>query len=114
MESTIYHRIKELCEEKDINIAILENKLGFGNSTIQKWKVSNPTIDKLIVVARYFNVSVDYLIGNTDIRGSAENLLNDADIISFQRAKENMTPQDQEKAMQMIKLAFSYAFGDDN
>lgn len=114
MESTIYHRIKELCDERNISIAILESNLGFGNSTIQKWKTSNPTIDKLIEVAKFFNVSVDYLIGNTDIRGSADDILKDADIISFQRAKENMTPQDQEKAMQMIKLAFSYAFGKNN
>ena len=114
MDSIIYIRIKKLCDEQDINIAFLENKLGFGNSTIQKWKFSNPKIDKLIAVARYFNVSVDYLIGNTDIRGSADDILNDADIVSFQRAKENMTPQDKEKAMQMIKLAFSYAFGENN
>lgn len=114
MESILYQRIKELCAERGISINKLESDLGVGYSSIQKWKnTTSPSMDKIIKVATYFNVSVDYLLGRTDVKTPITELLGDDDIISFQRARENMTPQDREKSLQMIKLAFGYAFGDE-
>ena len=114
MANILYQRIKELCAERGISINKLESDLGVGYSSIQKWKnTTSPSMDKIIKVATYFNVSVDYLLGRTDVKTPITELLGDDDIISFQRARENMTPQDREKSLQMIKLAFGYAFGDE-
>lgn len=114
MESILYQRIKELCAERGISINKLESELGFGFSSIQKWKnTSSPSMDKILKIATYFNVSVDYLLGRTDVKSSITEILGDDDIITFQRAREKMTPQDREKSLQMIRLAFGYAFGDD-
>ena len=55
-------KIKELCKEKNITIAALELKLGFGKCTIAKWKTSNPTVDKLKKVADYFEVPIEYFL----------------------------------------------------
>ena len=113
MEPTLYERIKLLCEKRGISIAKLENELGFGNASISKWgKVSSPSVDKILKVAAYFNVSVDYLLGRTDITGSASDIMADKDIISFQRARQKMTQKDRDKMMQMLKLGFEYAFAD--
>lgn len=40
----------------------LEKELGLGNSTVRGWRFSSPTIEKLKLVADYFEVSVDDLI----------------------------------------------------
>lgn len=115
MESILYHRIKELCSQKGITISKLESDLGFGNSSIKKWeKVSSPSVDKIVKVASYFDVSVDYLLGRTDIVGSISEIIGDEDIISFQRARQKMTPKDRERMMQMLKLGFEYAFREGN
>lgn len=120
MESVLYQRIKILCEKRGISISKLESELGFGNSSIKKWeRVSSPSIDKIIKVASYFDVSVDYLLGRTDIEGSISEVIGDEDIISFQRARQKMTQKDKDRMMQMLKLGFEYAFsdqeeGDDN
>ena len=115
MESILYQRIKGLCAERGISINKLESDLGVGYSSIQKWRnTSSPSMDKIAKIATYFNVSVDYLMGRTDIKTPVSDLLGDDYIITLQRGKERMTPQDQTKSLQMIKLAFGYAFDDDN
>lgn len=113
MESVLYERIKDLCNKKNITIAKLESDLGFGNSSIKKWeRLSSPSVDKIMKVASYFDVSIDYLLGRSDIQTSISELIGDEDIISFQRAREKMTPHDREKMMQMLKIGFEYAFSD--
>ena len=77
MDSVLYQRIVELCAERGITINKLESDLGMGNSVIRKWRQSTPSADKIAKVATYFNVSVDYLLGRTDVRTPASELLGD-------------------------------------
>ena len=115
MQSLLYERIKLLCSENHITIAELERELGFSNSTIRKWgKNISPSINKVIKVADFFNVSLDYLSGVTDIRDSIGDVITDADIISFQRARQKMSDSDNKRMMKMLKVAFDYAFDDDS
>ena len=66
-------RIKALCKHSCITITELERKAGLGRSTIRFWDNHPPAVDKVAKVARYFDVSVDYLIGNTDNPQSHKN-----------------------------------------
>lgn len=66
----IYERIQELCKEHGISIRKLERELGFGNSTIAKWKTSEPAFASIRAVAEYFNVSIGYLIGQKNEKNS--------------------------------------------
>lgn len=59
----IYGRIKELAYVQKISIRRLEENIGFGNGTINRWAKTTPGVDKLEKVADYFGVSVDYLLG---------------------------------------------------
>lgn len=114
MESVLYTRIKELCSQRNVTLAKLEEETGLSSSIIRKWKNNtSPSIEKVRLIAKYFNVSTDYLIGLSDIPTSAEELIGDEDFVSLQRAKSRMSPQDREKMMQMIRLGFDYAFGDE-
>lgn len=113
MQSVLYLRIKELCQSRGITIAKLESDLGFSNSTIRKWgNNTSPSIDKIIKIAKYFDVSADFILGMTDIEGSINDVIHDEDIISFQRAKQRMSDSDSKRMMEMLKLAFNYAFDD--
>ena len=64
--SPIYYRIRDLAQQKKISLAELERTLQFSNGIISTWKYSNPSIDKVQKVANYFNVSIDFLLGNDD------------------------------------------------
>lgn len=59
-------KIKNLAAQKHITIAELERSIGISNGQIRKWATQTPGIDKVKLVADYFNVSTDYLLGRTD------------------------------------------------
>lgn len=71
-------RVKQLADKKKISLPQLEHELGFGNGTIVKWDKSIPKADKLKKVADYFNVSMNYLMGDSlspsDYKDIAKNL----------------------------------------
>lgn len=64
----LYEKIKELAAQKNISIRQLEEKLGFANATLRRWNKNKPSVDKIQAVAKYFNVSVDYLLGNEELK----------------------------------------------
>lgn len=69
---TLKERVKALADERGISLPVLESELGFGNSTIVKWDKSIPNAEKLNSVAKYFNVSMDYLLNGTNQDGLLE------------------------------------------
>lgn len=95
-----YERIKELAQEDhNISIAELERTLGLSNGSISKWATAKPNSKFLEVVADYFNVSTDYLLGRTDVRNASDTKLtnDDQEIVTlFRKHTDDMT--DDEKA----------------
>lgn len=115
MDSIIFTRIKELCEENNITINKLESELGMSQYSIGRWKNStSPTIDKISRIAEYFHVSIDYLVGASNVRSTADTVLGDPDYITLQRARERMTAQDKDRMMGILKIGFDYAFSDED
>lgn len=55
--------IKEMCRSRGITLTELEGACGLGKKTISNWDKSAPGVDKLMKIADYFGVSVDYLLG---------------------------------------------------
>lgn len=58
----IYKNIVRLCKERNISVSKLEKEIGLGNATIRTWRTSSPSVDRLKLVADYFNVTMDELI----------------------------------------------------
>lgn len=110
MSTITLERIKELCEKRGISVSKLESDLGFGANAIYKWKVSDPRSSMIKKVAEYLGVSVDYLLGSSDIEISASAILSDESFIALQRAKQNMPEKDWKQAMDIIRAGFKYAF----
>lgn len=56
----IFDRLKLLCKERNITIAGLEKALGFSNKSLYPHsKESTIRGDRVVALAKYFNVSTD-------------------------------------------------------
>lgn len=68
--------LKELRTQKHISQQQLANIIGISQQSVNKYENHSvePDINTLIKIAAYFNTSVDYLIGNTDINRIIENV----------------------------------------
>lgn len=54
--------IYALCEEREITIAELERIMQFSKSSISKWIDHDPPVSKIVKIANFFDVPVDYIV----------------------------------------------------
>ena len=61
-------RLSELRNQKGLTQRQIAPIFGVSQSTLNNWEHGHtqPSIEQLIKLANYFDVSVDYLIGNSD------------------------------------------------
>ncbi|MDE6597271.1 MAG: helix-turn-helix domain-containing protein [Clostridia bacterium] len=61
-------RLKALRQEKNIGQNFLAKDLQLSNASISYWETGKqePTAEAIFKLAKYFNVSADYLLGLTD------------------------------------------------
>lgn len=55
-------RIIALIKEKGMSVYAVEKQLGFGNGAIKRFDTNSPSIDKIVLLSNFLNVSIDYLI----------------------------------------------------
>lgn len=60
-----YDLFKKLCDDRNISVSKACIEMGLSRSIAAKWKntKTNPSAEVLPKIAKYFNVSVDYLLG---------------------------------------------------
>lgn len=63
-------RLETLVQEKNTKYSVIAHKMTFPENYFYDWIRTNtrPSLDYLKEIARYFKVSVDYLLGRTDER----------------------------------------------
>lgn len=59
----LYTRIRELANDRNLSLAEIERRLNLSNGIISTWKNSKPSQDKIELIADFFRVSTDYLLG---------------------------------------------------
>lgn len=61
----IYSRIRDLREDNDLTQASLAKMLKVGTTTYRRWETGEREIPLHIVIeiAKYYNVSIDYIVG---------------------------------------------------
>ncbi|MEG2412649.1 MAG: helix-turn-helix transcriptional regulator [Clostridium sp.] len=76
---TLADRIKELRKLNNMTQTDLGKLLRVGNTTVSMYESGNSTPNDEIKfkMAEYFNVSLDYLLGKTNIKNSADSILKD-------------------------------------
>ncbi|MBR2181532.1 MAG: helix-turn-helix transcriptional regulator, partial [Oscillospiraceae bacterium] len=61
-------QLKKLRENKGISQSQLASDLGISQGTVGNWEsgIREPSFETISKLAKYFNVSVDYLLGRSD------------------------------------------------
>lgn len=110
-----FEKIKELADKQGISLNKLEEKLGFSRNTIYNMKKSTPNVERVSMIADYFNVSTDYLLGRTDNPVISSDLVTTADgrAVDLSNLRERvvlfdgkpLSDDDVDKIAQIIKLS---------
>ena len=63
-----YHRIRDLREDKNMNQTQIANYLGMSQTGYSKYETGENDIPTAILIklSRFYNTSIDYLLGETD------------------------------------------------
>lgn len=66
--------LRKLREEKHVSQQALGDEIGVSQPSINKYENHNiePDIETLKRMARFFDTSIDYIVGNTDVRRKIE------------------------------------------
>lgn len=64
----IAERIKELRLEKGLSVLQMANELHISHTSIIRWENGSrvPNIENLIILAKYYKVTIDYICGLED------------------------------------------------
>lgn len=84
-----FELVKELAKKQGLSLNDLEDKVGFSRNSLYSWKKSEPKPSKLDVVADYFQVSTDYLLGRTDNPHIASNNLDSYSTADLRKMAES-------------------------
>ena len=65
----MYKRLRDLREDKDMNQTQLAKLLGMSQTGYSKYETGENDIPTAILIklARFYNTSIDYILGETDI-----------------------------------------------
>ncbi len=107
---TLNDRIRFLCKENNISVRRLELTLGLSTSSVSKWKNSSPSLNALQKIADYFEVSLDYLAGNSEYQTCAEqpDTLRNNDICHKDIGMIEATAQKQPDMQQRLEHLLTY------
>lgn len=95
----LYDRVRMLAEKQGLSLNDLENRLGFGQNSIYKWKSKEPASNRVREVAKFFNVSTDYLLGLSD-----NPKINNDDSLLAAHIADDVTEEEMEEIKQFIEF----------
>ncbi len=107
-------RLKQLREEKGITQIDLAKYLSLANSTISQYEAGkrDPDSSTLQKLSDYFNVTLDYLLGRSDVCNPE--IFSDPEVITLARARQKMTPEQLERWKRINREIFPDVFGNDD
>ena len=106
----INERLSFLRQKRGLTQAQIAEELGVKRARYNAWEqaISQPDIEMILKIAKFYNVSVDYLIGNTNMKNAEldrkESM--DPDIRVIQRAATEMSPEQRKEAIKMWDFLF--------
>ena len=90
-----YDRFKALCDQRGISCNKAALEMGLSNATPTAWKKRGltPKADTLEVIANYFGVTADFLIGKEEQKNAPDEFVLTEDEISYLLAFRKMSPE---------------------
>lgn len=110
-------RLKELRESKNLYQKELASELDVTMQTISGWEINRttPDYDMLVKIANFFNVSVDFLLGNEkkakkieDKETEKEALKNALVENGYMKKDEDLTNDELKRLMEFVKTNKKY------
>lgn len=123
---TIAERLSVAISQSGYSFEALGEMSGIAKSSLQRYASGNTKkipVDAIEKIAPFLGVSASYLMGwDEEKRGDAlrQNTANepknndDPDIRRIQRARNNMSPKDKDRMMNILKASFEDYFDDEN
>lgn len=109
-----YSKIEQLMVQKGISAYRLSKETGISTGLLSQWKKrsQSPSLEKLQLIADYFNVSLDYFLGKTSIKKEMPALTKkDEPEITFDdftyalhAETQELTEENKQKLLEMAKL----------
>lgn len=106
---TFGERLKELREDKGLKQHEIADILGVGRPTIAGYETKGKQADhdKLKILADYFNVSIDYLLGRTDVKNPDNHKIETKSSRNLNLSGlPNEAIEEVEKYIELIKLKY--------
>lgn len=97
----------QLMSERNINAKTLSDVTGISTGNISDWKSgrSKPSTEKLSILAAYFGVTTDYLLGNEQKKKpSAEAKSFSRETMELTDQIEKLTPSNRAKLSELVRL----------
>jgi transcriptional regulator with XRE-family HTH domain len=93
--------LKNLRKEKNLSQETLSNDLNIPRATLASWESGNrnPELSTMISIAEYFNVSIDYLVGRTEIRN--------LDLIYNAKSKLDIIGAEDTELLEFVEMLFT-------
>ncbi|KZK04920.1 XRE family transcriptional regulator [Lactococcus cremoris] len=99
-----YEKLQELSKKTGKSFAVIERDLGLPKNSMYNYKKSNPTSERLNQLAKYFNVSADYLLGGDDKKRDENLTEQENDLVrAFRIESEDMTEEEQAQFNKSLK-----------
>lgn len=99
---TFVQNILEIAKEQKVNNQQLCKILKSNPNKIYDWKIgkSKPSIEEICILSDYFNVSIDYLLGRTDIKNSIQQ---PADIQQSAKTQQPLLNENEEEILRIFQ-----------
>lgn len=115
IDMTVFERIKFLARKQGKSLNQVEDELGLSKNVLYRMKNSdNPTKERLLVLADYFDVSVDYLLGRTDDPHFSPATVDDEDdyeqelLMMFRKGENEVAPEKRDLYRKQTKDLMSF------
>jgi len=95
----IVERIKDTAAKQGYTLSDLEHTLGFGARTIYKWDNNAPSVEKVLAVANFLRVSLNWLVTGKNYNTETPE--------PFLQKYNNLPPKDKERINHYIEICES-------
>lgn len=108
----LYDNVKYLAARKGMSLPDFAEELGLSRTSIYRWKTSKPSVDMIEKVAKYFDVSIEFLIGSDHIpEWASDDDMFDLEVmlqnnVTMSYAGQELTPTEKQRVQDILTTIF--------
>lgn len=105
-------RLKNVLQDNDISQLKLAQELGYTQQAVNRWcnNITEPDNKTIVAIAKYLNISTDYLLGNDNDLNENEEELRELDALKqllikngYMNSDEDLTKKELDNLMKMAR-----------